>query len=201
MAGLILAALAILLARSAWARATPASLAGTWVSSETLQALEAGLAAEVGCYLVATFEPLAIEERCGERRTEWGWLEVEERKGSVEVRDGLRRLVNRAGTPNELELTSGGELRRLYRISPEQEETVAEWAMLPPPPALEEEEAAAPQEPLVEPARAEAQSEPIIPRSRFGCAAAGGSRDAALALVIAAGALGFRSRRSRAQEG
>lgn len=186
--------LALGAARSAAGQASGASLAGTWVQAETKRALDSGVAIDVGCHLRIDGDPLGIEERCGTSREAWGPLEIVHRRGSLLVEgDAGRRLTHRAGAPNELELVGDDGLLRLYRIPADQEETLAEWAMLPPIPA----EAAAPAEAVVDEAKAvEAvrMGEPIVPaKGRCGCSASEAALGAWGLLVVA----GWRYRRNR----
>lgn len=150
-------------------------LAGAWVTAEVRRALDEGSPVEVGCHLDIRMGPLRIEERCGEDRQRWSSSEVSQRPGAIEVRGtGGRRIVNRAGTPGELELTSSGSLRRLYRVSPSQEELLAEWAMLPPqaPSGLEQEELPDAAEREVEVLPPASSGEPIVAKPRLlGCSA------------------------------
>ena len=112
-------------------------LTGVWVPAELLQALQADTPREIPCYLVIEAEPdLQVLEECGGGRTRWTGAVLEaERAGRLEVRAGeQRRLVFRAGTPNELELartvTPGEppELVRLYRLPAALEERLRSWA-------------------------------------------------------------------------
>lgn len=112
-------------------------LTGVWVPGELLQALQAETPREIPCYLVIDADPeLQVLEECGGGRTRWtGAVLQAERSGRVEVNAGAhRKLVFRAGTPNELELVRSvepgqpPELARLYRLPAALEERLRSWA-------------------------------------------------------------------------
>lgn len=111
-----------------------APLEGVWVPGQLLQALQADAPQEIPCYVVIETRPLGVLEECGGARTRWSGPVLEEpRAGRLEVSAGqARRLVFRAGTPNELELQrdEGGEseFERLYRLPVPLEERLRSWA-------------------------------------------------------------------------
>ncbi len=113
-------------------------LSGVWVPGDLLQALQTESPREIPCYLVIEAEEaLEVLEECGDGRMRWTGAVLEaERAGRLEVRAGeQRRLVFRAGTPNELELVrpaampgEAPQLERLYRLPAALEERLRSWA-------------------------------------------------------------------------
>ncbi len=206
----LLAASLSLAATAAWAAPSPAvdaaPLAGTWVSSEVKRALDRGQWADVGCHLSISAEPLYVDEICGDLRRAWeGDIEVAKSRGRLELHVGALRIVSRAGTPNELELTSSEGLRRLYRILPLEEETLADWVQLGARLSPQEAEVAEDEvEAGVEAAKGEVEdlhvpiAQPIQPKPRIcGCGAAEGSLAGVALLIAAAWAARRQGARSR----
>ncbi|WP_373048852.1 MYXO-CTERM sorting domain-containing protein [Vulgatibacter sp.] len=123
-------------AASAQTAGSAAPLSGVWVPGELLRALQAETPQEIPCYLVIESQPtLEVLEECGGGRSRWTGAVLEaERAGRLEVHAGeQRRLVFRAGTPNELELIRSRpgeepELVRLYRLPAQLEDRLRAWA-------------------------------------------------------------------------
>ncbi|AKU92063.1 hypothetical protein [Vulgatibacter incomptus] len=162
-----------------------AQLVGTWVPSEVKRAIETGREAAIGCWLELSAEPAAVVERCGDERRGWESVSVSEKPGRLElVADGGRRIVIRTGTPLEMEVADGKELRRLYRVGEEQAEVVEAWSRRPP---REAADAAAPSRGRAAPEAPEAASagearskdapvpiaQPIVPTSGRPCGCSG----------------------------
>lgn len=113
---------------------------GIWIPSSLKQALESGQAGEMPCWIqVDGGEPPSIVEDCQGHKEAWGdVVQAVQRAGTREIEgrvaDGGRRLVRRAGAPNELErvvLAEDGrprEVQRLYRLPPGGEERLAGWS-------------------------------------------------------------------------
>jgi len=175
-------------------------LAGTWVQAPTLRDLDAGTATDpTGCHLVVSAEPVGVLEVCRGWSGAWeGPFDLEEKDGRVELegngpthpegvlgafgRGGRRRLVLRAGVPNELQIGSDRGARSpeglhgLYRLDAARVEKLVDWLERP----LEVREEVSPV--LDEAPKAEepppevAIAQPIAPKPRLcGCGAAEGT--------------------------
>lgn len=120
--------------------AAASPLDGVWVPSTLKQALESGQPGEMPCWIrIEGGEPPSIVEDCQGERASWSDVaQAMQRTGTLEVEgriaEGGRRLVLRAGAPNELERVvlgpEGGvrEVQRLYRLPEGTEERLANWS-------------------------------------------------------------------------
>ncbi|HWV36851.1 MAG TPA: hypothetical protein VN033_00045 [Vulgatibacter sp.] len=189
-------------------------LAGTWVQAATLRDLDADRVTDpTGCHLVISAEPVAVLEVCRGWSGAWeGPFEVEQERGRVALegsgpvrpggplgafgRGGRRRVVLRAGVPNELQIGSdlGARspegLHGLYRLDAVRVEKLVAWMERPVEVPDEEVRPVAAKEPEPEePSQQVAIAQPIAPKPRLcGCGAAeGGLGIGAIWLALAAG--------------